>query len=157
MKNNIFKTKPYRLWRTISCWQMLEGGIRAVSDVATGEPPWSNGYIHSHSHAEGPDAVKSKHQNKTKRKWEEVLKEGEERLMRMKSRNNRVGCVISVLYPGKKLSKLKRKSAKKKKIWFSILQIMLMLSLVITQLDFPMYSYHYITGQITLEDSTRWW
>lgn len=67
MKNNIFKTKPYRLWRTISCWRMLEGGIRAVSDVATGEPPWSNGYIHSHPHAEGPDAVKSQHQNKTKK------------------------------------------------------------------------------------------
>lgn len=71
------------------------------------------------------------------------------------SRNNRMGCVISVLYPGKKLSRLKRKSAKKKRIWFSTLQIMLMLSLVITQLDFPMYSYRYITDQITLEDSTR--
>lgn len=73
------------------------------------------------------------------------MKEGEERLMRVKSRNNG-GCVISVLYPGKKLSGLKGKSAKKKRIWFYTLQTMLMLSLVTTQLDFPKYSYHYTTG-----------
>lgn len=144
MKNNIFKTKPYRLWRTISCWWMLKGR-QCHQWCSHWWAPMVQWVHHSHPHAEGPDAVKSQHQNKTKRKWEEVLKEGEERLMRVKSRNNG-GCVISVLYPGKKLSGLKGKSAKKKRIWFYTLQTMLMLSLVTTQLDFPKYSYHYTTG-----------